>query len=340
MGYALSAGLVATLCTTLAAFFACYYSLRSVPASLMRPVAPKAGKHTFVEKIKFVWQRLSFGQKSAIRNLFRYKKRFFMTLFGVSGCMALLIVGLGIRDSISSMVDKQYTELFSYTGIVSVDSSITRTERRKMLSKIDMIPSLDGYVQAKRTIISASSMANPTKQDEKNAYLVVPTDVDQFRDFVTLKERTWDEKALNLSDAGVIITEKYADLLGVKVNDNIYLKIDEFTVTPKEVKVVGITENYIFNYVYMTPALYHSLYNVAPDINILMIKSNGLFSDENLKLSLSRIDGVNSVTTTTDEVEGLNKVVQNLYFVIILMVISAAILAFVVLYNLNNINIS
>ena len=338
--HALTAGIAATLCTTLAAFFACYYSLKSVPAQLMRPVAPKAGKHMFVEKIKFVWQRLNFGQKAAIRNLFRYKKRFFMTLFGVSGCMALLIVGLGIRDSISSMVDKQYTELFNYTGIVSVDSSITRAERRKMLSKVDMIPSIDGYVQAKRTMISASSKIDPSKQDEKNAYLIVPTDVEQFTDFVVLKERTWSEKALNLSDNGVIITEKYADLLDVKVNDSIYLKIDEFTVTPKEVKVVGIAENYIFNYIYMTPTLYHSLYNIAPDINILMIKSNGLFSDENLKLSLSRISGVNSVTTNTDEVEGLNEVIKNLYFIIILMVVSAAILAFVVLYNLNNINIT
>lgn len=340
VGYALSAGIVATLCTTLAAFFACYYSLRSVPAQLMRPVAPKAGKHTFVEKIKFVWQRLNFGQKSAIRNLFRYKKRFFMTLFGVSGCMALLIVGLGIRDSISSMVDKQYAELFSYTGIVSVDSSITRAERRKMLSKVERIPSIDAYIQAKRTMISASAEVDPDKHEEKNAYLVVPTDVDQFVDFVTLKERTWGERALNLSDDGVIITEKYAELLDVKVNDNIYLKIDEFTVTPKEVKVVGIAENYIFNYVYMTPGLYKSIYNVEPDINILMIKSNGLYSDENLKLSLSRIGGVNSVITNTEEVQGLNEVIKNLYFIIILMVVSAAILAFVVLYNLNNINIT
>ncbi len=338
--HAISAGVVATLCTTLAAFFACYYSLRSVPAQLMRPVAPKAGKHILVEKIKFVWQRLNFGQKSAIRNLFRYKKRFFMTLFGVSGCMALLIVGLGIRDSISAMVDNQYGDIFSYTGIVSVDSSITRSERRKMLSKVEMIPSIDGYVQAKRTMISASAMADPGRNDEKNAYLVVPADVDQFADFVTLKERTWREKSLKLSDNGVIITEKYAELLDVKVNDSIFIKIDEFTVTPKEVKVVGIAENYIFNYIYMTPALYHSIYNVEPDINILMIKSNGLFSDDNLKLSLSRISGVNSVITNTDEVDGINEIIRNLYFIIILMVVSAAILAFVVLYNLNNINIT
>ncbi len=338
--YALSAGLVATLCTTLASFFACYRSLRSVPAELMRPVAPKAGKRTFVEGFTFIWQRLDFGQKSAVRNLFRYKKRFFMTLFGVGGCMALLIVGLGIRDSIASMTDKQYGDIFQYSGIVSVDSSISRAERRAMLSKIETVPGLEGYVQANRTMVTASAEATGEKDGEKRAYLVVPTDVDQFPEFVTLKERTGDKDKLSVLSDGVIITEKYANILGVEVNDNIYLKIDESTVTPKEVRVLGITENYIFNYIYMTPSLYQSLYSVEPEINILMIKSSGLLNDDNLKLVLTSIDGVNSVTTNADELEDINEVINNLYFIIILMVVSAAILAFVVLYNLNNINIT
>ncbi len=340
IGYALSAGLVATLCTTSAAFFACFYSLRSVPADLMRPVAPKSGKHTFIEKIKFVWQRLNFGQKSAVRNLFRYKKRFFMTLFGVSGCMALLLVGLGIRDSISSMTETQYGEIFNYTEIVSVDSSLTRAERRAMLSKVETLPSLESYIQVNRTMVSASNKATTEIEDAKRAYLIVPTDTDQFPQFVSLRERTGEQKELSLVNDGVIITEKYADLLGVQIGDNIYLRIDESTVTPKEVKVVGIAENYIFNYIYMTPSLYQSLYNVEPEINILMMNSNNKFSTENLKLALSRIEGVNSVITNEDELESINEVIKNLDFIVILMVASAAILAFVVLYNLNNINIT
>jgi putative ABC transport system permease protein len=338
--YAISAGLVATLCTTLAAFFACNYSMRSVPASLMRPVAPKAGKRTFVEKITFIWQRLDFGQKSAVRNLFRYKKRFFMTLFGVGGCMALLIVGLGIRDSVSMMTEKQYGEIFKYTSIVSVDSSITRAERRAMLSQINAVPNIEGCIQANRTMISASAVSSTEIDDEKRAYLVVPTDVDQFPDFITLKERTGKQNSLELADNGVIITEKYADLLDVQVGDNIYLKIDETTVTPKEVKVIGVSENYIFNYIYMTPSLYQSLYNVEPEINVLFVKNNGLLNDVNFKTVLSRISGVNSIITSSDDLESINKVINNLYLIIILMVVSAAILAFVVLYNLNNINIT
>jgi putative ABC transport system permease protein len=338
--YAITAGLVATLCTTLAAFFACYYSMRSVPASLMRPVAPKAGKRTFVEKFTFIWQRLDFGQKSAIRNLFRYKKRFFMTLFGVGGCMALLIVGLGIRDSISVMSENQYGEIFNYTSIVSVDSSITRAQRRAMLSQINAVPNIEGCIQANRTMISASAVSSTDIDDEKRAYLVVPTDVDQFPDFITLKERTGKQNPITLTGDGVVITEKYADLLDVQVGDSIYLKIDETTVTPKEVKVLGITENYIFHYIYMTPTLYQSLYNVEPEINVVFVKNNGLLNDMNFKTVLSRINGVNSVITSSDELESINKVINNLYFIIILMVVSAAILAFVVLYNLNNINIT
>ena len=338
--YAITAGLVATLCTTLAAFFACYYSMRSVPASLMRPVAPKAGKRTLIERVKFIWQRLDFGQKSAVRNLFRYKKRFFMTLFGVGGCMALLIVGLGIRDSISVMTEKQYGEIFNYTSIVSVDSSITRAERRNMISRVNAVPNVEGLIQANRTMISAVSTPSADKDDEKRAYLVVPADVDQFSGFIKLQERTGKKNTLNLADNGVIITEKYADLLGVETGDMIYLKIDDTTVTPKEVMVVGITENYIFNYIYMTPTLYKSLYYVEPEINVLFVKNNGLLNDANFKTALSRINGINSVLTSSDELEGINKVVNNLYLIIILMVVSAAVLAFVVLYNLNNINIT
>ena len=338
--YAITAGLVATLCTTLAAFFACYYSMRSVPASLMRPVAPKSGKRTLIEKVKFIWQRLDFGQKSAVRNLFRYKKRFFMTLFGVGGCMALLIVGLGIRDSISVMTEKQYGEIFNYTSIVSVDSSITRAERRNMISRVNAVPNVEGLIQTNRTMISASALPSAEKDDEKSAYLVVPADVDQFPEFIKLQERTGKKHILSLANEGVIITEKYADLLGVETGDMIYLKIDSTTVTPKEVMVLGIAENYIFNYIYMTPTLYQSLYNVEPEINVLFVKNNGILNDANFKTALSRIEGINSVITSSDELEGLNKVVNNLYLIIILMVVSAAVLAFIVLYNLNNINIT
>lgn len=338
--HALSASLVAILCTTLATLFACQKALRSEPAALMRPEAPKAGKRTFIENFSFIWQRLDFGQKSALRNLFRYKKRFFMTLFGVGGCMALLIVGLGIRDSVNAMAKNQYNDVFQYSAIVSVDPSISRAERRTMLGKIQDTQGIKGVLPANRTIISASGSATTEIEDEKKAYLVVPTDVDAFGNFISLQERTGDREDVNLLSDGVVITEKYADMLGVKLNDYIYIKIDESTVSAKEVKVLGIAENYIFNYVYMTPGLYQSLYGVEADINILMVNTARGFEGDDLKTALTGIDGVNSIITNEDELEGINKVIKNLYFIIIIMVVSAAVLAFVVLYNLNNINIS
>ena len=338
--YAFLASVTAVLFTTVATFIACYRSLRSEPASLMRPEAPKAGKRTFLENFKGIWQRLNFGQKVAFRNLFRYKKRFFMTLFGVGGCMALLLVGLGIRDSVSAVAKNQYGDVFNYDGIVSVDPSITKRERNVLLNQMSDSQMLEGILLAHRNIVSASGDSEAEVGDEIKAYLVVPTNVEAFPEYVNLKERTGDKDQLNLLTDGVVITEKYADLLGVKVNDNIYIKLDDSRVTPKEVKVLGITENYIFNYIYMTPNLYESLYGSVVDINIFMLKTaRGVDMDE-LKATFSTYDGVNSVITNEEELEGINEVIKNLYFIIFLMIGSAALLAFVVLYNLNNINIS
>ena len=338
--YALLAGVAAIIFTTLATFIACYRSLRSEPALLMRPEAPKAGKRIFLENFPGIWQRLNFGQKASFRNLFRYKKRFFMTLFGVGGCMALLLVGLGIRDSVSAVADNQYGEVFTYNGIISVDQSITKQERNVLLKQIEDSQMVDSMLLAHRTMVSASAESEADVEDEIKSYLVVPNDVDAFPQYVTLKERTGDKEQVNLLTDGVVITEKYADLLGVKVNDNIYIKLDDSRVTPKEVKVLGITENYIFNYIYMTPALYENLYGSVADINIFMIKTEKGTDMDELKSTFSTFNGINSVITNKEELEGINEVIRNLYLIIFLMIASAALLAFVVLYNLNNINIS
>ena len=334
--HALVASLAAIICTLGATFFACYKELRAAPAQLMRPEAPKAGKRIFLENIDGVWERLNFGQKAAMRNLFRYKKRFFMTLFGVGGCMALLLVGLGIRDSVSAMANNQYGKVFKYDGIVSVDSTLTRAQRRAMLSDISDISDITDYIQANRTMVYATGK----NADEKNAYLIIPRDTDTFEEYISICERGSFADELELSDDGVIITEKYAKLLGVSVGDSIYIRLSESDAYPKEVKVAGITENYIFNYIYMTPKFYHSLYNVAGETNVLLIKMEDAANTEDISSRLLKISGVNSVTMNADELSELNIVIKSLYFIVILMIFAAAILAFVVLYNLNNINIS
>ena len=338
--HALVASLAAIICTIGATFFACYKELRAAPAELMRPEAPKAGKRILLENIDAIWERLNFGQKAAMRNLFRYKKRFFMTLFGVGGCMALLLVGLGIRDSVSAMANNQYGEVFKYDGIVSVDSTLTRAQRRAMLSDISDISDITDYIQANRTMVYATSKSADNLADEKNAYLVIPRDTDTFEEYISIRERGSLVDELELSDEGVIVSEKYAKLLGISIGDSIYVRLSESDAYPKEVKVVGITENYIFNYIYMTPKLYQSLYNVTAETNVLLLKMEDAANTEDISSRLLKISGVNSVTMNEDELQELNTVINSLYFIVILMIVAAAILAFVVLYNLNNINIS
>lgn len=336
--HGVTAAVAATFCTTVAAFASCYKALKSVPAQLMRPEAPRAGKRTLIERISFIWNRLNFGQKSAMRNLFRYKKRFLMTLFGVGGCMALLLVGLGIRDSVSAMASNQYEEVFNYSGIVSVDTTLTRAQRRTLLSNISDISDITEYTQATRTMVYGTGESAKNLENEKNAYLIVPRDVDGFPSYVKLQER--GGLFTMLTDEGVIVTEKYADLLGVSVGDSIFIRLSEADAYSKEVKVTGITENYIFNYIYMTPNLYQSIYGSAAETNILMLKTADNANIEDISTRLLSINGVNSVTMNEDEQGELNTVINNLYFIVVVMIVAAAILAFVVLYNLNNINIS
>lgn len=338
--YAVTAAAAASFCTVAAAFASCFKELKSVPSDLMRPEAPKAGKRTLIERISFIWDRLNFGQKSAMRNLFRYKKRFLMTLFGVGGCMALLLVGLGIRDSVSVMSDNQYEKVFNYSGIVSIDTTLTRSQRRTLLSNVSDISDISEYTQATRTMVYGTGESAKNLENEKNAYLIVPRDVDGFYSYVKIQERSNPETKLELNNDGVIITEKYADLLGVGVGDSIFIRLSEADASSKEVKVTGITENYIFNYIYMTPNLYQSIYGSSAEINILMLKTADNANTEDISTRLLSISGVNSVTMNEDERSEMNIVINNLYFIVIVMIIAAAILAFVVIYNLNNINIS
>lgn len=338
--HGITALFAATVCTTCAALFACYKELRSVPAQLMRPEAPKAGKRTLLEKAEFIWERFNFGQKAAMRNLFRYKKRFFMTLFGVGGCMALLLVGFGIRDSVSSMANNQYGDVFKYDAVISVDPTLTRAQRRAMLADISDLSDVQSYSQADRKMVYATNAGDISFENEINAYLVVPRNVDDFKLYVSLQERTELLSDLSLNDDGVIITEKYADLLEISIGDKLYIRTDEADAYPKEVTVSGITENYIFNYIYMTPNLYQTIYNEASEPNTLYIKTVDAVDNVALSEQLLKIQGINSVTMNETELEELNSVINRLYFVIIIMIFAAGVLAFIVLYNLNNINIS
>ena len=331
---AVIATVLAVLATVGGAFAASHRVLSESPAALMRPEAPKAGKRTFLEDIDFIWLRLNFAQKAACRNLFRYKKRFFMTILGVAGCMALLLVGFGISDSVESVPQKQYGDVFAYQGTVGTDTSLSRAERRQLLAKVSSVAGVTDYLQTQSQVTYAE-----TDKGETTAYLIVPQDTVKLGDYVNLKPRLFGDK-LNLTDDGVLITEKFADLLGVSVGDMITLKDDKTATPVGDVRVAGIVENYLNHYIYMTPNVYKALYGETASLNAALIKTEADADASQIAKNILSINGVTSVSMSATAEEQVNAMMDNLTVIIAVMIIAAGLLAFIVLYNLNNINIT
>lgn len=331
--YAVIAIAIAVVCTTGAALIASRKYLKETPASLMRPETPKVGKKIFLEKIDGFWLRLNFSQKAALRNLFRYKKRLFMTLFGVAGCMALMLVGFGIRDSVSSMTGNQFDKIWNYDGTITINEALTRTDRRHLLSEVQKTSGVKDYLQVYRTL-------NYVKAGDKenDAYVVVPQNVDFLADYITLESRT-GRNSYSLTDDTVIITEKLADLLGVKVGDKISLKTEKEGEPTVALPISGIVENYIYHYVYMSPSTYKNLFGESPVLNTLLLRSNEGSNPEFSK-NILKINGVTSVTMNVDTQKQVDSTMDKLMLIVVIMIVSAGLLAFVVLYNLNNINIT
>lgn len=332
--YSVAATLVAVLCTTGAALLACYKELNAVPAQLMRPAAPKAGKRVFLEYLPFLWRRLNFSQKAAVRNLIRYKKRFFMTVFGIGGCMALLLVGFGLKDSILTIGDGQYGEVFSYSGSIGIDKDAAEEERDALLSKVANDKRITHSMEARETAMDVEK-AGVTK----SAQLIVPRDPEELNDYIHLQDRE-SKESYALEDDSVIISEKLARLLEVSEGDQILLKEDD--TEQVEVTVAHITENYFQHYIYMTKELYEKLYGEAPVWNEILLRTTQ--TDEEfekaMQLEYMEADGVLDLTFISGTAERVANMLKSMDLVIYVLVVSAALLAFVVLYNLNNININ
>lgn len=324
---------VAVICISLATYFACRRSLSASAAELMRPAAPRGGKRILLERIPSIWTRLNFNQKAAMRNLFRYKKRFFMTVLGVGGCMALLLVAFGIGDSVRAMSEKQYKEVFNYDFTLGYESDVGRTERRDIMEFLGYIDTIEDKAQVLRTINYFSS-----GEESVNGYFVVPEDLQKFPSFVHLRNRATGQE-LTLGNDGVIITEKLAELLNVDVGDSITIKASENDADPKTVPIAGITENYVLHYVYMSPELYEKTFNISVPYNGMLVKANT--DNETLFVAqLMTLKGVSSASTIATEKELIESMSTNLNSVVYILIAAAALLAFIVLYNLNNININ
>ena len=332
-GFALIASAASVVCTVGATLFASGKELQETPASLMRPPAPKEGKRVLLERFTFIWKHLSFSWKSTIRNLFRYKKRLIMTVFGIAGSMGLMLVGFGIQDSISDIAAIQYRELQHYDGMVIEDSDATEEEHEELFEYMKENEQIAHCNRVQMTKISA-----PKGSSNISIYLFVPESLSEFARDVTLKNRITGE-TYELTDEGAAISEKTASLLGLKVGDMIPLKKGD---KEYKVRVAVITENYMSHYLYMTPRVYEQTFGEKPEYENIVFTMQEDCKDD-LEMAGSRIlanPGALSISYTSSLASQVDRMLSTLDAVILVLIVSAGMLAFVVLYNLNNINIT
>ncbi|MBV1817518.1 FtsX-like permease family protein [Anaerosalibacter bizertensis] len=324
----------AVLTTTLAALISCYRELKETPALLMRPKVQKSGKRIFLERIKFIWSRLNFSQKVTARNLIRYKKRLFMTVLGVGGCTALMLAGFGLKDSTVDIAIKQFDEIYQYDMVVGLKKGVESRKSVKLVDTMEKDEDITDFMLIKEQNIDVA-----VKNEKKNAFLVVPEDIDRLEDFIVLKSRINQEK-VPLTNDGVILTEKLAKMLQVDIGDEISI-IDEEN-KKINVKVNGIAENYVSHYVYMSPKLFEKVYGEKVKYKEFLANTKNSSEEFENKLSkrLLKSPEVTSTTFITGVSNSFKDTIGSLNYVVLVLIISAGALAFVVLYNLTNVNVS
>lgn len=328
---------VSVLLTAVTVYFSCGGILHDCPAALMRPKTPKSGKKILLERIGFIWNRLSFSYKVTMRNIFRYKRRMLMTIVGIAGCTALVLTGFGVYDSVNDILQKQFGEISNYTGITAYDNTVTDEQTakiEKMLERYDC--------EGNRIYQKQITVYNGKKSTE--AYIFGGADNETIAQFVTVKDRRTGEQ-YTVTDDGVIINEKLASLLGgIKKGDTVTIALSEtkrVTAT-----VTEICENYAHHYVYITEKLYKELSGEEGlPYNCFFFNSEDgddmTESDrDELAQELMKIDGVMGVSFKTSVAGTFSSMLKSLLFVIVVLIVSAGALAFIVLYNLTNININ
>ena len=335
MSYALQASGIAVACTLIATIASCYKELAAEPAELMRPVAPKQGKRILLERIGIIWKHLNFTWKSTVRNLIRYKKRFFMTIFGIGGCMALMVVGFGLKDCIYEIVSLQYEKVQFYDAATYMSDDISEENRQQLHDYLDQNADIKETIEARMQKTDVKSASG-----KKTLYLMVPSDNEKIEDFLSFHSRTNKDEVYSLKKDEVILTEKMASLLNVKVGDE--LTIEDEDRGDQTVTVGAICENYMSHYLYLSPEKYEELYGVPAEYNTIIysVKDGKDDQIEKIGTKLLSMDGVLNVSYTSSIEGRLDDMLRSLNLVIVVLIVSAGMLAFVVLYNLNNINIT
>ncbi|MFC4697349.1 FtsX-like permease family protein [Enterococcus aquimarinus] len=336
LSYSLIGFAVGLFCTVGISMIVLRVDLMSSPATLLRPKAPKAGKTILLERIQPLWRRLNFNQKVTMRNLFRYKSRMFMTVFGIAGCTAMILTGFGLKNSISDIVPIQFNEVWRYQGIVTFDEEASTQaieEYQSAVSQLDLLSATLGMTSENLTVAQ-------TGKASQEVTVYVPENPAELSDFVSFTDRKTGE-VYALGDNGVIINEKLAKLFQLAIGDTIELKNGDNEIF--EVNISGITENYVGHFAYFSPTYYEEIFGEIPTYNSeLLLFSEALTKEQENQIAndLMKQDRVLNVTFLSDSSTALDDTTEILNIVVWLLIISAGLLAFIVLYNLNNINIS
>ncbi|MCQ2445547.1 MAG: ABC transporter permease [Clostridia bacterium] len=322
--------LVSVVAMAITAYYTCRVELKEVPAQLLRPKAPKLGKAIFLEKMPKIWSRLNFSQKVTMRNIFRYKKRLFMTVIGIMGCTALLLAGLGMNDTISTVTTKQYGGVFNFDFSVSAINETSAQDVAKLLDREDAVTSY--------AFIGVDPATVSNEMESEIVTMYVTATPEHLRNYISLQERT-SGKPIELTDDGIVLSEKLAEEMNVKIGD--YVDVVNTKNISKSIPVIGITENYVFHYAYMSQAAYESYYKTAVDQNGLMIKTSGTSEEiAALKDELTAREDVVSLADLGEMSASISEQIEAMKSILYLIIAFAALLAFVVLYNLTNINVS
>ena len=330
------AAALASGCILIATLAACLKSLTEVPANLMRPESPKKARKLLLERIKPLWHIIPFGWKNALRNFVRYKKRLFMTLFGICGSTALLLVGFGLQDSINSIVDIQYGRIHLYDETLTIDTDSTANDKELLYQTLDFDETVGGYISLYLTSTDAES---EYMSGHVSCYVYVVPDIELFKDFIVFEDRLSGESVQMDTDT-VILAEKTADKLGLEVGDTFTVSNDGED--PHTLTVGGIAENYVYNNIFMSEELYEEIYGESPEYNQILINAaegQEIDSDEFGQTYLA-LGAVSAVTNIASAKEGFADMLSSLDTITLVLIICAGALTFIVLFNLTNINIS
>ncbi len=325
--------IAAFACCSLVTFFVCYRSLKNKPASLMRPKAPKAGKRILIERISFIWKRFNFSSKVTWRNLFRYKSRLLMTVVGIAGCTALMLTAFGLYDSINDVIDLQFNQVSSYNTIVVMNDKNTSDDTDALIKDIRQDSRFENTALVMQKVISVSSQSETV---DTEVYLTVTENATDFERMIHLRERE-SQKDLTLNADGVILSEKLAKILAVDVGDMVTVGDDEF-----EAEVVGICENYVYNYVYISADNYAEFTGDSPEYNMAYAYTPELSDTLEKQLGTDYLDrdDVTAISFTSTLVNDFEDMISSMNIIVLVMIICAGALAIVVLYNLTNINLA